>query len=141
VYEYGLAALVRELASVSRVIHINEIPTFQTEPSCFLRRVRLPGQRCSPTLDRGAVEQTMSSYLAAVRGVTIAYPALRTIDVLDVLCTAHVCSQRYGAGELLYRDVVHLTVAGGRLLAEKTRLTYFIAEEVKAASNGLTAKH
>jgi peptidoglycan/LPS O-acetylase OafA/YrhL len=135
VFEYGLAGLVKELLSVSRVIHINEIPTFATAPSCFLRTFRLPGQRCSPTVDRRTVEQMMSPYLSVVRHVAATYPELRTIDALAVLCTARVCSQRYGTEDVLYRDVAHLSSAGGRVLAERSKLARLISQEVRVANN------
>jgi peptidoglycan/LPS O-acetylase OafA/YrhL len=133
VFEYGLAGLVKELLSVSRVIHINEIPTFATAPSCFLRTFRLPAQRCSPTVDRRAVEHMMSSYLSAVHHVAATYPELRTIDALAALCTPGVCSQRYGTQDVLYRDVVHLSSAGGRVLAERSNLVQLISQEVRVA--------
>jgi peptidoglycan/LPS O-acetylase OafA/YrhL len=140
VFAYGLSALVKELLSVSRVIYISEVPTFPSEPSCFLRTFRLPGQRCSPTIDRDTVRQTLSSYLAAVRNVAAMHPELITIDALDALCTPRVCSQRYGSGDVLYSDVVHLSSAGGRFLAQRSNLAHLIAQEAGATRNRLSVR-
>jgi class 3 adenylate cyclase len=121
-FEHGLRELVTALQRTSRVVYVRELPKFQTTPSCFLRRVRLPGRQCSPSIQRRAVEASMAAYDRIVDEVRVAFPQLRVVDSIAALCDAAVCSQRLQSGEILYSDRFHLSPAGGRHFARSSGL-------------------
>ena len=127
-FRTGLTELVQALQQHSRVIYLLEIPTFDTAPSCFLRPVRLPGNNCSPHIRRSALAASRSKYKESVSQVQRTHPGLIVIDPTPALCNAKSCSQISRAGQILYRDEMHLSLAGGQRLARVSGLTRVIAD-------------
>jgi peptidoglycan/LPS O-acetylase OafA/YrhL len=131
VFEYGIISLMDALSRSSRVIHLGEIPAFATAPSCFLRPVRLPTTRCSPDLDRRQLEEAMRPYNAVLDRMQAAFPHVRFVNSVEILCAADLCSQWPVGGPILYSDALHLSPAGGRLLAEKAELSHLISQVIR----------
>lgn len=132
-YEYGINSLMSELGKSSRVIHLGEIPTFASAPSCFLRALQLPTTHCSPDLDRRQVERAMAPYNRALKRVQSRRPEVQFVDTVKVLCAANTCSQRPTDKPILYSDEKHLSPAGGRLLVESTGLREIISRGIRMA--------
>lgn len=130
ILEQGISDLITELARPAKVIFVGELPTFPTSPSCFLRKVRLPTTRCSPTIDRGQIEQVTGAYDAVLRRLQRVFPQVVFLDPVAALCDERICSQQFGGGPILYSDPVHLSPAGARLLVERTGLTRLIMNEM-----------
>jgi len=57
-----LSDLIAELQRTSLVIYVRELPHFDSAPSCFLRPVKVPWVKCTPTLTRRTVERRMAAY-------------------------------------------------------------------------------
>jgi peptidoglycan/LPS O-acetylase OafA/YrhL/lysophospholipase L1-like esterase len=133
VFEYGLASLINELKQHSQVIYLREIPTYETAPSCFLRSIQMPSARCDPELDRKEVEQALAPYDRVLQRVSVAQPDVAIVDALDVLCSESVCSQRPAGKPILYSDRLHLSPAGGRLVAAQTQLHALISRDATIA--------
>ncbi len=121
-FEDGLGDLVRALQPYSRVVYMLEIPTFNSAPECFLRPVKFPGTRCSPRVRRSSLTARRTAYRTSVLEVQRRNPGLTVIDPIPSLCTGSACSQISRSGEVLYRDEMHLSPAGGRRLAQRSGL-------------------
>ena len=132
-FTYGLRNLIATLQRTSRVIYVRELPSFESEPACFLRRVRLPSSECSPTVSRPAVEERMTSYNRIVDEIQEQMPELRVVDSIPFLCGARLCSQQLPSGEIIYSDTMHLSPAGGERFARMTDLPMIIIDESIAA--------
>jgi peptidoglycan/LPS O-acetylase OafA/YrhL len=127
-FEAGLDSLVAALQPSSRVIYLLEIPTFDSPPSCLLRPIRLPGSTCSPQVPREALAASRARYTETVRKIQREHPDLTVIDSIPSLCGAKSCSQ-VSRGQILYSDKMHLSPAGGRLLAQRSGLSKVIADD------------
>ncbi len=127
-FEDGLTDLVRALQPYSRVIYVLEIPTFGDSPECFLRPVKLPGKTCATRIRRSALAARRAGYRTSVLEVQRRNPGMMVIDPIPSLCTSSACSQVSRAGQVLYRDEMHLSPAGGRRLAQRSGLTQVIAQ-------------
>lgn len=137
VYEYGIRSLMTAIKQTSRVIHLSEIPGFDSAPSCFLRGVRLPTTRCVPEVERSEVENAMASYNRVLSRVRAAFPDVQFVDTLDVLCAEKTCSQWPQDKPILYSDAIHLSPAGGRLLVEHAELPRLISRGIRTAEAGV----
>lgn len=122
-FRQGLRELIAALQKTSRVIYVREIPRFDSAPSCFLRRISLPGSHCSPSVVRSTVEEAMASYNRIVDEIQGELPELRVVDSISALCDAKVCSQKLRSGEIIYSDARHLSPAGGRHFARTSGLS------------------
>lgn len=121
-FEHGLRELLVALQRTSRVIYVLEFPQFHSTPNCFLRRIKLPGSQCSPTMSRNDVEARMAPHNRIVRAIQSELLDLDVVDSIDVLCDATRCSQKVQSGEIIYRDQLHLSPAGGRYFARRSGL-------------------
>ncbi len=121
-FKHGLRQLIVALQQTSRVIYVNQFPQFETAPSCFLRRIRLPGTHCAPTLDRERVEARTASYDQIIGELRAELPGLHVVDARAALCEPTRCSQRLPSGEIIYSDEFHLSAAGGRLFVARSGL-------------------
>jgi peptidoglycan/LPS O-acetylase OafA/YrhL len=135
-FRQGLAALVAALQRTSRVIYVRELPQFDSAPSCFLRRVRLPRSECAPTVDRSVVEEELASYNRVVDDVGRRFPDLEVVDSIPALCSARICSQQLKSGEILYSDELHLSPAGGRHFVRTSGLLTMMIDEMNLPSSG-----
>jgi hypothetical protein len=135
-FRQGLAALIAAVQETSRVIYVRELPSFDSAPSCFLRRVKLPRSQCSPTVDRGVVEERLASYNRVVDDIEREFPELEVVDSIPALCGARTCSQKLGSGEIIYRDEFHLNLAGGRLFVRTSGLLTTMIDQISVASSG-----
>jgi peptidoglycan/LPS O-acetylase OafA/YrhL len=133
--KHGLRALIVALQETSRVIYVRELPTFDSAPSCFLRRIRLPRSKCSPTVDRNAVEEELAAYNRIVDDVERQFPALRVVDSIPALCGGTVCSQQSQSGEIIYRDDIHLSSAGGRRFVRTSGLLTAMVDQIKVSDS------
>jgi len=129
-FEQGLEQLLRALPATSRVAYVSEIPEFEDGPSCYLRPIRLAGKPCSSLLARATLEANRSTYATSLQQVQARFPRLTVIDPIPALCNSRYCPQRLGSGELLYRDELHLSEAGGRRVARKSGLASLVEEAV-----------
>jgi peptidoglycan/LPS O-acetylase OafA/YrhL len=134
-FEYGMAELVRALGRVSHVIFIRQMPYFDTEPSCFLRPVRLPGSTCAPTVRRSTVEADTRSFDNILFELRRQIPQLELVDSVAALCDRNNCVQQLPSGEILYVDQYHLSTAGGRHFARSSGLVEMIERDL---GRGLT---
>ncbi len=125
-FEDGFSNLLSALQPYSRVIYMLEIPTFDSSPECFLRPVQLPGKTCSPKVRRNELAARRTGYRTSVMEVQRRNPEMRIIDPIPSLCTSSACSQVSRSGQVLYRDEMHLSPAGGRRLAQSSGLTQVI---------------
>jgi hypothetical protein len=112
----GLTALIASLQETTSVVYLRETPSFDTAPACFLRPVKAPWGTCSPVMARTTVERRMAAYNRAVDGIEPELPGLVVLDSIRALCGSKYCAQKLRSGEILYRDSLHLTRAGGRPL-------------------------
>jgi peptidoglycan/LPS O-acetylase OafA/YrhL len=135
-FRHGLRELIAALQKTSRVIYVREIPRFASAPSCFLRRVRLPRSQCSPTVDRGVVEEYLASYNRVVDDIEREFPELRVVDSIPTVCDASTCSQKLQSGEILYSDELHLSPAGGRYFARTSGLMTALIDQMNDRSSG-----
>jgi peptidoglycan/LPS O-acetylase OafA/YrhL len=119
-FRHGLRELVTALEATSRVIYVMQFPQFETEPSCFLRRIRLPGTDCAPTIARRDVEAQTATYRRVVREVQAQRPNLTVVDSLDTLCEATKCAQTLRSGRIAYSDSLHLSTVGGHDFAVRS---------------------
>ncbi|HZO23079.1 MAG TPA: acyltransferase family protein [Steroidobacteraceae bacterium] len=129
-FKRGMENLLGALQATSRVVYVREIPEFQSSPSCYLRPFRLPGTRCSAFLARGALELHRSAYSTALEEVKDRFPSLVLVDPIPALCNSRYCSEQLQSGEMLYRDEIHLTQAGGRRVAKGTGLLQLIRDTI-----------
>lgn len=129
-FKHGLGELIAALQKTSSVIYVREIPTFDSAPSCFLRRIRLPGSQCSPSVIRGAVEEEMASYNRIVDDIQDEFPQLQVVDSISALCDAKICSQKLRSGEIIYSDDRHLSPAGGRYFARTSGLIGMMVDQM-----------
>ena len=121
VYKESLRALIVALQKTSDVIYVRAI-AFESEPSCFLREMRLPWSRCVPHRRRDHVESRMASYNKVVDELQAEVPDLQVVDSIPALCGPLLCSQRLESGEIIYSDKLHLSSVGGRHFAQKSGL-------------------
>jgi hypothetical protein len=133
-FKYGLRELIMTLGKTSRVIYIRPLPYFESAPSCFLRPIRLPGSRCSPTIQRSTLEATMVSFDRILYELRDEIPQLRLVDGMAALCDAVSCSQTLPSGELMYADHIHLSSAGGRHFAHSSGLVELLENELTRMS-------
>jgi hypothetical protein len=112
------------------VIYVREIPEFQSPPSCYLRPLRLPGTQCSAFLSRGALILHRSAYSGSLDDVKDKFPGLVLVDPIPALCNRRYCPQELQSGEILYRDEVHLTQAGGQRVAQDSGLAKLIRDTI-----------
>lgn len=140
-FKYGLHNLVTRLAQVSRVIYIRQLPYFATEPSCFLRPIRLPGSACSPMVARSAVEADARSFDSILFELQQEIPQLELVDSVPALCDARNCAQQLPSGELLYIDQYHLSTAGGRHFAHASGLVDLIENDLSGSRRSLMTDH
>jgi hypothetical protein len=129
-FRRGMENLVGALRTTSRVVYVREIPEFQSPPSCYLRPLRLPGTRCSAFVARGALVLHRSAYSTSLEGIQDRFPGLVLVDPIPALCNTRYCPQELQSGEILYRDEVHLTQAGGKRVAQDTGLARLIRESI-----------
>ncbi|HEY3786904.1 MAG TPA: acyltransferase family protein [Steroidobacteraceae bacterium] len=129
-FRRGLENLVGALGDTSRVIYVREIPEFQSPPSCYLRPLRLPGTQCSAFLSRGALILHRSAYSGSLDDVKDKFPGLVLVDPIPALCNRRYCPQELQSGEILYRDEVHLTQAGGQRVAQDSGLAKLIRDTI-----------
>lgn len=129
-FKHGLRELVMALEKTSRVVYVRELPRFSSAPSCFLRRIKLPGSQCSPSVPRSTIEAATASYNRIVDEVRDEIPELRVVDSIAALCDAAVCSQRLHSGEVIYSDQLHLNSAGGLHFARASGLLGLIENEL-----------
>ena len=118
----GLAGLLRRLTGAGvPVVVVHPVPTFAIDPGgCAVVRV-LVG-RCGTTRPRAAVDRQLRRSVGAERAAVAAVPGTSAASFESAFCDRHTCwSTR--AGEGLYRDPTHLSVAGALLLTDRfTRL-------------------
>jgi hypothetical protein len=119
-FKRSLNQLVSRLEPYSRVAYVLEIPTFDTPPSCFLRRVKLPGSPCSQRISRGALVASRALYQQSVQQIVARHPNMLLIDPIPALCSDNSCSQTSHGGLVLYSDKMHLSPAGGRRFADES---------------------
>jgi SGNH domain (fused to AT3 domains) len=122
--------LIAALSRNSHVVYVRELPTFKSSPTCFLRRVKVPWQQCSPHIARSAVEGAQATYDRIVNELSEEMPSFEVINPIDTLCSASVCSQKLRSGEVIYSDQLHLSPAGGRYLARTSGLPGLVASGV-----------
>lgn len=134
-FKRGLRELVMTLQSTSKVIYVLQFPEFSTSPHCFLRPFRLPGARCTPTVEREEVASHMALYAQLVREVHAELPELEIVDSLQTLCSSSRCSQRLTSGEILYSDELHLSQAGGRYFVQQSGLLEKLFALPRSAEN------
>jgi hypothetical protein len=132
----GLTDLVDALQRYSRVVYVLEIPTFDTPPACFLRPIKLPGNRCSSRIARNALTANRADYEAKVLQVQNKHPAMVIVDPVPALCNSTACSQTSGSGRVLYSDKMHLSPAGGQRFAVVSGFARFIAEATSHPPRG-----
>ncbi|MGH8138058.1 MAG: acyltransferase family protein [Steroidobacteraceae bacterium] len=132
-FKQGLEHLLGALQDTSRVVYVREIPIFESAPSCYLRPVKLPGGKCSAFVARGALELRRSAYTSSLEEVQDKFPRLVLVDPIPVLCNSRYCPQELGSGELLYRDEMHLSEAGGRRFVSKSGLASLIRNAVRTS--------
>jgi hypothetical protein len=132
-FKNGLTDLVAALQQYSRVVYLLEIPTFESDPACFLRPVKLPGTNCSSRVARNVLAASRSAYQDGVWEVQRERPGLIVVDPIPSLCNTAACSQISRSGQVLYSDKMHLSPAGGRRLAQDSGLARFIAESTGRA--------
>jgi SGNH domain (fused to AT3 domains) len=70
----------------------------------------------------------MASYNRIVDDIQDELPDLRVVDSISALCDLTACSQKPRSGEILYRDALHLSPAGGRRFAMTSGLTDMLLE-------------
>jgi SGNH domain (fused to AT3 domains) len=128
-FKAGLNELISALQPYANVIYLLEIPTFPTDPACFLRPIRLPGSNCSPSIGRRTLADARSKYKDSVLELQRAHPGMIVIDPVPALCDARSCSQISRAGEVLYHDQMHLNRIGGQRLARASGLAGVIRAE------------
>jgi hypothetical protein len=129
-FKRGVRQLIAALSRNSHVVYVRELPAFDSSPACFLRRVKVPWQQCSPSIARSAVERAQATYDRIVDELSEEMPNFGVIDPIDTLCSATVCSQTLHSGEVIYRDQLHLSPAGGRYLARTSGLPGLVASKV-----------
>lgn len=129
-FKEGLSGLIVQLQEVSQVVYVRELPGYGSAPSCFLRRIQLPGTGCVPDEARSRVEASMAAYNQALDEVHGLYPELRLVDSIPALCGPRLCSQRTQSGQVLYADELHLSPAGGRLFVASSGLSSLIAKRL-----------
>ena len=131
-FKQGLENLVATLQRYSRVVYVLEIPTFDTGPACFLRPVRLPGDRCVPRVMRSALDSSRAAYRAVVQQIQRDFPGLTVFDAVPALCDASSCSQVSASGQVLYSNEMHLSPAGGLRFVQNSGFARFIADAMRA---------
>ena len=129
-FKHGLEDLLAQIRMTSRIVYVREIPEFDSAPSCYLRPVRLPGSNCSAYVARGALELRRSAYTNSLEDVQDEFPGMVLIDPIPVLCNARYCPQQLRSGELLYRDEMHLSEAGGRRVVRNSGLVSLIRDSI-----------
>jgi peptidoglycan/LPS O-acetylase OafA/YrhL len=127
-FKRALNLLVTHLEPYSRVAYVSEIPTFETGPSCFLRRIKLPGSPCSHRISLGALVASRALYQQSVREVSAKHPNLLWVDPIPALCESNSCAQTSHGGSVLYSDKMHLSPAGGRRFTENSGFARLIDE-------------
>jgi len=132
-FAYGLDELVTALGHVSRVIFIRQLPHFATEPSCFLRPIRLPGSTCAPSVPRSTVEADNRSFDDILFALRRKIPQLELVDSVAALCGQNTCAQQLPSGEILYVDQYHLSTAGGRHFARSSGLVELIEHDLRGS--------
>lgn len=132
VFEEGLRTLLLALQENSTVIYVREIPRFESDPSCFLRRISLPGNQCSPSIARRAIEAKMATYNRAVDNVRASLPRVTVVDSIVALCDA-TCMQKLPSGAIIYSDKMHLSAAGGKYFAQRSALPNMVLGEIHVA--------
>ncbi|HEX7012794.1 MAG TPA: acyltransferase family protein [Steroidobacteraceae bacterium] len=128
--EYGLRELLTTLQKTSSVIYVRQLPQFISSPSCFLRKIKLPGNNCQPSVPRSTMEAKLAAYNRIVDRLQAEMPQLKVVDSMAALCESSVCSQRLKSGEITYSDRYHLSPVGGRYFARTSGLASMIAAEV-----------
>lgn len=101
-FKHGLRELIAALQKTSRVIYVRELPSFDSAPACFLRRINLPGSQCSPSVVRSTMEDAMATYNRVVDEIQGELPELRVVDSISAVCDAKVCSQKLRSGWRLF---------------------------------------
>jgi len=127
-FKRSLNQLVTSLEPYSRVTYVLEIPTFETSPSCFLRRIKLPGNNCSRRISRGALVASRALYQQSVHQIKARHPSLLLVDPIPALCGPNSCAQTSHGGLVLYSDRMHLSPAGGRRFMENSGFAQLIDE-------------
>jgi hypothetical protein len=121
-------------AQASTVRRLNEagIPVLLAQPTPVAEAlpstcavVRILTRTCHTSRPRSAVEDQRRFMVEANERAVRGAQAAATVDFIDVLCRVDECpSDRRGT--ILYRDRLHLTIAGARLLTDR------FAEAIKA---------
>jgi hypothetical protein len=135
-FEHGLDELVTALGRVSHVIFIRQMPYFDTEPSCFLRPIRLPGSTCAPTVQRSTVVADTRSFDDILFELRRKIPQLELVDSVAALCDQNTCTHQQPSGEILYVDQYHLSTAGGKHFARSSGLVELIEKDLGGSRIG-----
>ena len=128
-FKHGLRELITALSRTSQVVYVRQLPAFDTSPACFLRRVKVPWRQCSPQQARSTLERARGSYNRILDDLSAELPKLELVDAIDALCSATVCSQTLGSGEVIYSDQLHLSPAGGRYFARTSGLPGLVTRQ------------
>ena len=120
-YKRGMQNTIDALVnSGKRVFYVLENPELATDPrACITRPFKREIRDCA--LDLTSVLSRQKNYRSAIfqlENVTV-------LDSLPVFCSGDVCSAFNEAGELLYADDDHLSVAGSELQAATLLARYF----------------
>ncbi len=103
-----------------RIIFSYPNPTLEYDPQRCVRElektnVGQPSNKC--TVSRKWVDDSLFVYKTWVNEVLIRFPKVKIFDPLPYLCDDRKCySSSYG--KILYRDTVHLSLAGSNILAK-----------------------
>jgi hypothetical protein len=128
-FREGFEQLVTALQKYTQVIYVREIPVFETNPSCLVRPVKLPGASCEAAIARKTLAASRSTYDETVNRIRDEHPPLLILDPKPYLCGRRVCPQATRTGQLLYSDANHLSTVGGKRLVKVSGLASFIAQK------------
>lgn len=108
----GVAATMRQLTAVSRVLFMGATPTLVAQPAKCLSEHMGDIAQCSSPLDRAVAPATraMNQKLAAGAGAVY-------FDPTQLLCTPVVCPVM-SSNVVMYRDFAHLTATYSSRLAD-----------------------
>jgi peptidoglycan/LPS O-acetylase OafA/YrhL len=105
--EHMVAGLVQSGKRVEIILQTPLDPGF--DPRQMIRRsVSPPGFQITPAYaDRATITRTFEPFVSRLRDIALRTGA-STIDPMESLCDAHICSSVNAAGEPIYRDSFHL---------------------------------
>jgi hypothetical protein len=125
VYERGLNAVVAELARagiptvvVHPVPHLGDVAEAWQGLTCPY--LRIVNHSCDGSIGRADVERQQVLARTAEDRAVAGIRGASTVDFTDALCSPTKCTT-YKNGKWMYRDAVHLSVAGALTLTERFR--------------------